>query len=334
MESSFIDKKNGGAQDTDFIPELTSLANKNINFSNSEKIGGATQMPGTGWTIAGMVAQTAGVSLKLPIQGNSYTGYTEFLPGAYTIGDVLAKSGYNQTLVLGSDASFGGRRTYFETHGNYVIKDYLQAKKDEVIDEDYEVFWGMEDTRLFEYAKKELINLSKKDKPFNLTVLTVNTHFPGYKEDSAKNIHNNDYLNALSYSSKQVNDFVNWIKKQDFYKNTTIVISGDHLFMGSNDMLSGGTNIYLENVDRRVYNVFINSAVKTDNTKNRQFATFDMYPTTLASIGAVIEGDRLALGTNLFSNKKTLIEEYGAEFVDKELQMRSVFYNNELLYKK
>ena len=36
-----------------------------------------------------------------------------------------------------------------------------------------------------------------------------------------------------------------------------------------------------------------------------------MYPTILASMGATIEGDRLGLGTNLFSSQETLIEQLG-----------------------
>ena len=32
----------------------------------------------------------------------------------------------------------------------------------------------------------------------------------------------------------------------------------------------------------------------------------DMFPTILASLGAQIEGDRLGIGTNLFSNKTML----------------------------
>ena len=36
----------------------------------------------------------------------------------------------------------------------------------------------------------------------------------------------------------------------------------------------------------------------------------DMFPTTLASLGAVIDGDRV-IGTNLFSDKPTLAEELG-----------------------
>lgn len=53
--------------------------------------------------------------------------------------------------------------------------------------------------------------------------------------------------------------------------------------------------------DRKIYNVFINSAVLPAQEKNRQFTTLDFFPSTLASLGVTIEGDRLGLGTNLFS---------------------------------
>lgn len=57
----------------------------------------------------------------------------------------------------------------------------------------------------------------------------------------------------------------------------------------------------------------------------------DMYPTTLVSIGASIKGDRLGLGTNLFSGKKTLIEELGFDYLDNELNKKSNFYDDYIL---
>lgn len=39
----------------------------------------------------------------------------------------------------------------------------------------------------------------------------------------------------------------------------------------------------------------------------------DMFPTALAAMGVKIEGDRLGLGTNLFSREETLAEKYGYE---------------------
>ena len=48
-------------------------------------------------------------------------------------------------------------------------------------------------------------------------------------------------------------------------------------------------------------------------------------------MGVKIEGDRLALGTNLFSDELTLIEKYGLEYVNEELMKTSKFYNNNIL---
>ena len=60
-----------------------------------------------------------------------------------------------------------------------------------------------------------------------------------------------------------------------------------------------------------------------------------MFPSTLAALGVKIEGDKLALGTNLFSNKKTLTEEYGIEYINEEFAKKSSYYNvNFILLKK
>ena len=71
--------------------------------------------------------------------------------------------------------------------------------------------------------------------------------------------------------------------------------------------------------------------MKPAQEKNRQFGVFDMFPTTLAAMGVEIEGNRLALGTNLFSEEKTLTEIHGQETLNKELQKNSEFYNEEIL---
>ena len=67
------------------------------------------------------------------------------------------------------------------------------------------------------------------------------------------------------------------------------------------------------------------------NTTNRKFTSLDMYPTTIAALGATIEGNKLALGTNLYSSEKTLVEEKGYDYVFKELNKRSTYYNNNVL---
>ena len=127
-------------------------------------------------------------------------------------------------------------------------------------------------------------------------------------------------------SSRMIYEFIEWIQEQPFYENTTIVLCGDHLTMDPDFMQDVDEN-YL----RTVYNCIINPAVEPVQEKNREFGTFDMFPTTLAAMGVEIQGDRLGLGTNLFSDKQTLCEMYGFETLDWELQKRSEFYEQRFL---
>ena len=62
------------------------------------------------------------------------------------------------------------------------------------------------------------------------------------------------------------------------------------------------------------------------------FTTLDMFPSTLAALGVKIDGERLGLGVNLFSDEQTLAEKYGYEYMFDELNKMSSFYNRELLY--
>nr|MCR4688845.1 hypothetical protein [Saccharofermentans sp.] len=127
--------------------------------------------------------------------------------------------------------------------------------------------------------------------------------------------------NVMACSSSQVYQFVEWIKQQPFYEDTTIVISGDHLTMDA-DYCTGIDTDYV----RRTYVCVINPACEPETDDRREYTTMDMYPTTLAALGCEIEGNRLGLGTNLFSSEPTLTEQYGFDFVDTELAKKSPFY--------
>lgn len=228
METTYFSKELGGALDENIIPELYELQSNNTTFNQS----GFTMMNGASWTIAAMVAQSAGIPLNLPIDGNSYKNDVAFLPGAYSLGDILGKAGYNQKLMIGSDAIFGGRKYYYELHGNYEIIDYEVAKQKEWITQDYRVWWGYEDSKMLEFAKREILELASQNQPFNFTMLTADTHFPdGYLCPDCPNIYESQYANVMACSSKKVAEFVKWIQEQSFYENTTIVLVGDHLSM-------------------------------------------------------------------------------------------------------
>lgn len=50
--------------------------------------------------------------------------------------------------MLGSDATFGGRGAYFNSHGTCEIWDINTAKELGKLSEDYYVWWGYEDNKL------------------------------------------------------------------------------------------------------------------------------------------------------------------------------------------
>ena len=87
--------------------------------------------------------------------------------------------------------------------------------------------------------------------------------------------------------------------------------------------------------ERHTYNCFLNSAKETKYNKNRTFTTLDLFPTTLAAMGCEIKGERLGLGTNLFSGKPTLSEEMGYDAFNHNLLYSSKFYiKNFMMAKK
>ncbi|WP_139843899.1 LTA synthase family protein [Candidatus Enterococcus clewellii] len=337
LEGSFTSEELGGTQKNNLLQELTDLTNEGaINFSNSDKIGGAYQVPGTEYTAAGIVSQTSGMPLKAPTadlnsfgQGDIYSdGKARFLPGLTSIGEILEEQGYNQTFIMGSPAIFGGRSTYLSQHGNYHLFDLQEARNRELIPQDYNHWWGFEDNKLFEYAKSEALALADKGEPFNLTMLTSDTHFPDGLLDDKPTPYDNQYANVIAYSSKQITEFIRWCQQQPFYENTTIVVSGDHLTMDQNFVKD-----FPEDYERTIFNLYINSPIQAEDnrSKNREFGSFDLFPTTLAALNVTISGDRLGMGTNLFSDKSTVIERQTLASVRDEFTQRSEFYDKHIL---
>ncbi len=324
MESTYSDPEHGGAFDKDVIPELTAIAAENPTFTGGEPIvNGGISTLGTTWTMGALFAQTSGLPLKIPITNNSMSFQDTFFPGVTTLGDILADEGYRQAFLIGSDGKFGGRRVYFTEHGNYTVWDHPYSQEVGEIPADYKVWWGYEDQRLFTFAKKHITDMAATGEPFNFSMLTVDTHFPdGYVCPLCdENYEGSQYSMVMSCSSKQIAEFLDWIKAQPFYENTTVVLTGDHITMNVD---------YCADIDpdyqRKTYTVILNPAPGVEDPGyKRTYATMDLFPTTLAALGVSIEGDRLGLGTNLYSEKATLMETFGFTELDRLLGYHSEF---------
>lgn len=70
-----------------------------------------------------------------------------------------------------------------------MISDFNTAVQEGKMQASQKVWWGYDDTHLFDWAKEEISSLANAKKPFSMTLLTANTHFPdGYLESKAEKI--------------------------------------------------------------------------------------------------------------------------------------------------
>lgn len=321
MENTYADIESGGKQEVNYMPNLTKLAQENVSFSATDKLGGFLSTDGSGWTMGALFTMTSGVPFAFPVGNNDMDKQEYFASGIYTLGDFLKDQGYTQEFMCGSDADFAGRKNYLIQHGDYRIFDLNMARQKGYVPEDYFVWWGVEDDRLFDMAKDEITALAQSEQPFNFTMLTVDLHhIGGYVCDSCPDTYTEPTANVVACTDRLVYEFVDWCQKQDFYENTTIVITGDHPRMD---------NCLVEGVaynDRMVYNCYINSGKEPETLYGRTSTSMDIFPTVLSAMGYEIEGHRLGLGTDLFSGKETLVEQMGIDSLNAELMKSSKFY--------
>ncbi len=324
LENTLFTKDHGGMWQYEVIPELYKLQN-NTDAISFEPSKGLKMIHGSACTSASVVSNNTGLPFKVLPSPNAYK--SNFMAGSYSLGDLLEHNGYHNEVISSANTTFGNLNQFYKKHGNYEIVDIdTLANYGLTIAKEDKGNWGFNDNYLFAIAKERLYQISQKNKPFNLQLLTVDTHFfDGFVSDYSEKKFSKQYENAYATESRLVNDFINWIKEQPFYENTTIVIVGDHLVMQSNFI----NDKMFEN--RSVYCCIINSQNKNQISEDRVFTSLDMYPTIVSAIGGQIQGESLGLGVNLFSNKKTLAEEYGLDYLDKELQKKSEFYNKEIL---
>lgn len=304
-----------------YTKEIVNWEKRGISFAP-----GGESVSGTSWTIAAITAKLCGIPLNMPMGIDEYMGnLPTYLPQARCITDVLAANNYKQYYLQGSSGDFTQKRKFWNIHGNVEVHDIEYYKKEKLLPKDYYVFWGFEDRKLYDYAKKEISTIDKS-KPFVFYILTVDTHQPlGFLDDSCLAefpiSNDNSFPSVLRCASKQLDSFLKWAELQTWYSNTVIAVMGDH----SMKELSPKVGI---SSDESLYwtNFILNSSVVTEN-KIRHFSSLDIAPTLLEAMGFKLKNHSFALGRSLFSEEPTMLEIYGRDKLDVLLRQRSFQYN-------
>ena len=320
MESDF-QEVTFNTEKENLIPEISQYMENNISF-----LPGGITIKGTGWTIGEVVAKNCAV----PLIGltNNMSGIKNFLPKAPCLMNILQENGYSFYLIQGSSIKFASMDNFLKSHKVESNHIYDISNFQDYLTHDSIFFNIISDYHLYNESKNIISKISSDtSKPWAIQLFTMDTHGPYGRFDSncvdvpfSKDI-KIQYPNVLRCASKLLDNFLKWAKEQPWYKNTTIVVMGDHPAMIDKDLL-----FFSKDPKNRLWlNFFINSTL-IPSQKQRAFTSLDMLPTVLEAMGAQIEGHALGLGRSLFSNEKTLIEKYGKDSLNKQIKKRSIEY--------
>ena len=189
---------------------------------------------GSGWTIGALYTTQTSLPCFFGRDGNTIFNIVNDTK-LVSYAKVLKSAGYSNLFLSSSKLNFAGTGNMMRMLG-YDTKDFEQFNVPLS-----KTGWGVHDKDLFEQAKIEYDKLVKQQKPFNLTLLTVDTHFTkGVPDERLSNIVSKQFsMDRIEYSVNSldylINDFYQYIKSQPNFENTEIIILGDHPLMGNED---------------------------------------------------------------------------------------------------
>ncbi|RLY91668.1 sulfatase [Kocuria tytonicola] len=265
------------------------------------------QYEGGGWTMAGLVSTQCGIPLKGSGPGGGGNdiggGMGEYLGGVTCLGDVLQRHGYTNVFLGGANSSFAGKDVFLRTHGYTEDKGLQDWRAAGEPPENFRGDWGLSDERLMAHARDEVDRLhaesGRTGRPFNLSVLTLDTHEPVHVYDSCDVDTQNEVTSVFACSMTQVAGFVQHMKDRGYLQDTSVVVMGDHLkHMSAGDAFHEQLD---DNPDRTIFNrIWIPE--ETEQTPVRPGANqLDMYPTLLEAAGLPPRDGRAGLGVSVRS---------------------------------
>ncbi len=266
---------------------------------------------GGGWTMAGIVGSQCGVPLRgaefsrndiaSNDIGQENSGY---LSGAKCLGDVLQDAGYANVFMGGADLNFAAKGSFLQDHGYDRLLgldlwwEYLHAG--DLGEEDFGP-WGFSDRGLMAMAKEEIVRLHESGQPFNLTMLTVDTHEPVHFYDYCQPVAGPGLESVINCSANQVADFISFMEEMGYLEDTAVVLMGDHP-----KMLGEGGELWdeLKDVDFEDRTLFNRIWSPTGASISRQSGDqLSMYATMLDLLALGREDGQAGVGVSLLRSE-------------------------------
>lgn len=267
--------------------------------------GNFVQTTGTSWTMGGIVSTQCGVPLR-PYSwresgstdgsrdGNALGEKADsFMPGIVCLGDLLKDAGYVNVFMGGADHAFAGKGKFLSAHGYQEIWGRTEWERQ---GETKMNAWGLFDPQLLFLARKKLDELMGAGRPFNLTLLTLDTHHPhGFVSDVCRDEGVVDFPGVVECTAGLVASFIDYIRSNGYLETTDVVVIGDHLSMVNPvyDQLSRQPH-------RTIYNRIYSSRALSRNRDDLYH--FSIFPSILDMLGFKFPDGRLGLGVSGFGS--------------------------------
>lgn len=196
----------------EITPGLNALLKEGIYFSNAYATGDRTDKGIVG-VLSGFPAQPTTSIVKIPAKAAR-------LP---MISKDVKQVGYHTAYYYGGELEFANMKAYLMQGGfdKFTAVDAFDAK-------DKNSKWGAHDGVV---ANRLYQDLQKVDTPFFYTWLTLSSHEP-FETPNAPvldvSTDEGKFLNVMHYSDSIVYSFIQKCKQLPWWKNTIVVIVGDH----------------------------------------------------------------------------------------------------------
>lgn len=247
-------------------------------------------------TIEGIVNSQCGTLFPFERGNETMAGFDGLAEEMPCLGDVLAKAGYRQHFLGGANSHFASKGPFLRAHGYDAVKGYeywvehgLAARHNT---------WGLSDPDLFEQSLAELDSLRATGRPFNLSLLTIGTHLPGYSyaECTPYGDGGERFLNALHCTDQLVARWLERLESAGHLRDSVVVVTGDHNIFPNPEMreLFGDAAA----LDRRIPFIALGNLGDAAGMEIERGAGYDLAPTLLDLLG-IEHNARFALGRSL-----------------------------------
>jgi phosphoglycerol transferase len=306
------------------------LINNENNLKNNHRqtIGSFTSLSGTGWTFAGILASQCGV----PHLIGSSTSHKSSRKPIVCLPDILKSFGYELYFIGGASLNFSDKGQFLRAKGfdTLIGRDEL-PKILQVEPPNRKEYWGYRDDQIFPVFEQDILKAHKKGKPFYYVALTLDTHGPLVHSDDCKKFElDTSEQGIFDCALKRTSLFIERLNKAGVLENTTVVVSGDHPMMRTDDFNLRDI-VSMHKVERDKVSYFIRSPNNVLNPKsipsNKLANHFDLYPTVFSSIGGGLKSDGFGLGKNLYE-ATSLLEKYSEEQINYMFARRSKAYES------